>query len=559
MKPSKILSLVVTGALCLGGIISTPSHAATSKPSAPTVAKIVSKNKGSKSSLTVTLTFPENTGGAPIKGIKISAGSKSCTATGAKKSCTITGLKKGTKYKISAQVKNSKGYSKASGKVTFKAGVKSWEKKLQLTKVLAQTGVKFSNFQALGKVTPRLNTLNIRSIVRMSDASDSVVFDTSGAVGVATVSSQDVGATSGLVAVTATGTIRDALLSGDAMISNVLTTSAGDYYVLFSSAIALTSGTVPCLLARVNYTTGAPTCIDNELNQIQWDENEMRHGAAIQFDDNGNIFYIGTLTNGKTALRKYSNGIVTNLIADNIYLNDFLVLSNGSVILSGTTQSTGARWTRLISVTGSIKNLMADTDTSFMYKFADGRIYMGTVNSAKGWNVRRMNSESTAMDSKYWYQEYQDRYTVNSVYTDRDFCYGDRASRFSTRFCNTSGALVQRIFNVLGKKTFGIVGTSGDYDLVQYYPTLKAATTSVDRITLSQTVISNVLLAGTNASGTNTLTIYDTGNDTETVLMDASNEIEIYNMNYVASTNVIMFDGLRFADNQYVIGQVDLN
>jgi hypothetical protein len=41
--------------------------------------------------------------------------------------------------------------------------------------------------------------------------------------------------------------------------------------------------------------------------------------------------------------------------------------------------------------------------------------------------------------------------------------------------------------------------------------------------------------------------------------MDASNEIEIYNMNYVASTNMIMFDGLRFSDNQYVIGQVDLN
>ena len=556
MKPSKILLLAVTGALCLGGIVSTPSHAATSKPSAPTVAKIVSKNKGSKSSLTVTLTFPENTGGAPIKGIKISAGSKSCTASGAKKSCTITGLKKGVKYKVSGQVKNSKGYSKASGKVSFKAGVKSWEKKLQLTKVLAQTGVKFSNFQALGKVTPRLNTLNIRSIVRISSASDSVVFDTSGAVGVATVSSQDAGATSGLVAVTATGTIRDALLSGDAMISNVLTTASGDYYVLFSSATALTSGTVPCLLARVNYTTGAPTCIDNELNQIQWDENDMRHGAAIQFDDNGNIFYIGTLTNGKTALRKYSNGTVTNLIADNIYLNDFLVLSNGSVIVSGTTQSTGARWTRLISATGSIKNLMADQDTSFIHKFADGRIYIGGNNNISGWNIRRMNSASNAVESMFWYS---DNWPSNAKYTAQDYCDGDKAVRFSRGFCSTGGALVQRIFNVLGKKTFGIVGTSGDYDLVQYYPTLKAATTSVDRITLSQTVISNVLLAGTTASGTNTLTIYDTGNDIETVLMDASNEIEIYNMNYVASTNVIMFDGLRFADNQYVIGQVDLN
>jgi hypothetical protein len=457
---------------------------------------------------------------------------------------------------MSAQVRNSTGYSKASGKVTFKAGVKSWEKKLQLTKVLAQTVVKFSNFQALGKVTPRLNTLNIRSIVRMSSASDSVVFDTSGAVGVATIDSQDVGVTSGLVAVTATGSTRDALLSGDATISKVLTTSAGDYYVLFSRATALTNGGQQCLLARVNYATGAPTCIDNELNQIQWDENEMRHGAAIQFDGNGNVFYIGTLTNGKTALRKYSNGAVTNLIADNIYLNDFLVLSNGSVIVSGTTSSTNARWTRLISANGSIKNLMAGQDTSFMHKFADGRIYMGGNDNVAGWNIRRMDSGSSAMESRYWYQ---DNWPSNATHTAQEYCDGEKVSRFSRGFCSTGGALVQRIFNVLGKKTFGIVGTSGDYDLVQYYPTLKAATTSVDRITLSQTVISNVLLAGTTASGTNTLTIYDTGSDSETVLMDASNEIEIYNMNYVASTNVIMFDGLRFSDNQYVIGQVDLN
>jgi hypothetical protein len=39
----------------------------------------------------------------------------------------------------------------------------------------------------------------------------------------------------------------------------------------------------------------------------------------------------------------------------------------------------------------------------------------------------------------------------------------------------------------------------------------------------------------------------------------ASNEIEMYHLNYVASSNKIMFDGLRFSDNKYVIGQIDLN
>jgi hypothetical protein len=53
--------------------------------------------------------------------------------------------------------------------------------------------------------------------------------------------------------------------------------------------------------------------------------------------------------------------------------------------------------------------------------------------------------------------------------------------------------------------------------------------------------------------------LYNTSTDTEQVLIPASTEIEVYHLNYVASINKIMFDGLRFSDNKYVIGQVDLN
>jgi hypothetical protein len=67
------------------------------------------------------------------------------------------------------------------------------------------------------------------------------------------------------------------------------------------------------------------------------------------------------------------------------------------------------------------------------------------------------------------------------------------------------------------------------------------------------------LLAGTNAAGTNLLTIYDTSNGNETIVIDGTNEIEIYNMTYVVSTNKIMFNGLRFADNQFVVGEVSLS
>jgi hypothetical protein len=74
-----------------------------------------------------------------------------------------------------------------------------------------------------------------------------------------------------------------------------------------------------------------------------------------------------------------------------------------------------------------------------------------------------------------------------------------------------------------------------------------------------QGVITNLVLAGTDSSGRNILTLLNTSNDQETVLIGPSNEIEIYHLNYVANGNKIMFDGLRFSDNRYVIGQVNLS
>jgi len=44
----------------------------------------------------------------------------------------------------------------------------------------------------------------------------------------------------------------------------------------------------------------------------------------------------------------------------------------------------------------------------------------------------------------------------------------------------------------------------------------------------------------------------------ERELIGPDNEIEIYHLNYVADGNKILFDGLRFSDNQYVIGEYDL-
>jgi hypothetical protein len=93
---------------------------------------------------------------------------------------------------------------------------------------------------------------------------------------------------------------------------------------------------------------------------------------------------------------------------------------------------------------------------------------------------------------------------------------------------------------------------------VQYFPNVVGASTSVKNVGVMEPALSSLILTGTNSAGLNITTLYDTSSDTEQVLIPDSNEIEVYHLNYVASTNKVMFDGLRFSDNKYVIGQVDL-
>ena len=62
----------------------------------------------------------------------------------------------------------------------------------------------------------------------------------------------------------------------------------------------------------------------------------------------------------------------------------------------------------------------------------------------------------------------------------------------------------------------------------------------------------------TNTHQTKT-TNYDTLSKQETVVMDSTNEIEIYSMSYSQKKNAIKFAGMRFSDNKHVVGEVSLS
>jgi hypothetical protein len=139
-----------------------------------------------------------------------------------------------------------------------------------------------------------------------------------------------------------------------------------------------------------------------------------------------------------------------------------------------------------------------------------------------------------------------------------DFCQGaDRQANVG--FCDWYGSHILGTHTTTDNKVFAVAGVGANGTLMQYYPTLAKPTTQVTKATLMQGVITNLLLAGTNSAGQNILTVLNTSSGQESLLIGAGNEIEIYHLNYLANGNKVMFDGLRFSDNRYVIGQVDLS
>jgi hypothetical protein len=94
--------------------------------------------------------------------------------------------------------------------------------------------------------------------------------------------------------------------------------------------------------------------------------------------------------------------------------------------------------------------------------------------------------------------------------------------------------------------------------LAQYFPTVRLLPSQVTTINVAAGVGNQVALAGTNADGQNVLTLRNPAGGDQT-LIGPDNQIEIYHLNYVASSNQILFDGLRFADNQYVVGAYNVS
>jgi hypothetical protein len=380
-----------------------------------------------------------------------------------------------------------------------------------------------------------------------------LAFDLAGAVGVAlkarTASAQGDLSTrassSNLYAVDSAGRLSPAISSGSATVEKFLVAANDKLYLLLSNS------SDNCVLAEVDTDNGTTTCIDKSIDSVEW--TTAPRNNAIQFDGAGAIYYLAK-DDGTTFLRKYQNGVRTDLTNSNITVSDFLVLSDGSAIIFAQTTNTNSYWIRRVTTAGgleTIRNIQScNQKVTFMRQFPDQNIYFG-IDDCNLQGVYRMGPSASALEGNPWFGA-----GAGAVEYD---CTVDSGNL--EQWLYNCGTGVKELHTTPFGKVFGVstVGWNNQRNaIVQYFDEHSRPSLVIADVKVFQAVINNFIVAGLDGDGKNRLTLYDLVSETETQLIGPDNEIEIYHLAFVAAENKIMFDGLRFSDNRYVIGQVDL-
>ena len=476
-------------------------------------------------------------------------------------SCTLTPKSKPTKLTMGTGTCTLTLKIAKSGNYLAKTSVKTITRKLPAVRTnLSRAKVLKTSTVKLAKVSG-ISSSGVQAASRRPTAVGDVIFKTSGIVAYAQADSSSQSG-SKLLAVSATGATSDAISSGTAVVRDFYSVPNGDVYIVFESKVALTTGGTTCLLAVVDVSTGVPTCVDSTLDSVTWDLQKCCVGnSPIQTDASGAVYYAGS-AGSSAVLRKVKDGVITDLINDNVWLRDFIVQSDGTVLVSGSTLSSSVYWLRRISTSGGLKNLAVEYVIS-LWKFADGKVYAGLW-SEPYFGIKRYSTDLDALEDKYWITTDQSGvirdgyFKVDGVNAISD-CTGTNYQK-NLVFCGAYGTEVGPVFNILGQMTFGIASSfARSRQLWQYYPTPeKANVTAINGVELALQVTTTIILSGTSSTGSNILSLYDTSSKQETVVMNGSNEVEIYSMSYSQKSNSILFTGLRFSDNKYVVGEVSL-
>jgi hypothetical protein len=581
------------------------------KPSLVLVNTIKVSSRAVKGKVEVTVSFglAVTHAKAPLLLTEVKVGNSSCRAVGKAKKCVVKNISTGKTFKVVARAKNRNGFGQWSKPVSLKVAAgfvwrvsDSLDVSIPVSTVPATTlpvvttttlpvvttttlpvaKVDLTRATVLGTSSMKLAKLEGLSGAGVGAARvrpfavGDVIFNTAGIIALAQAESASQSG-SKLLAVTSSGALVDGLLNGTAVVKDFYSAPNGNIYVVFESKVALVTGGAPCLLAKIEVSTGVPLCVDSTLDSIRGPGKTSMGtlaNAFVQFDDGGAIYYGGNNSNGSFVFRRYKDGLITDLVNDNIQVNDFLVSGDGRIVLSGVTISTGSSWLRIISPTGNVKNLVIGT-IGGLARFSDGNIYIGIHQSGVFLGVKRYILADSALEEKAWMAgaylgtnidsyfslyKFSGRATSGGICIDQFKTYSDR----SNPLCEVdSGQAFEQVMQFEGKLNFVVAKSffQGPYpsQLWQFFPTVEPANIKkTTTVVLAVQAGKNIILSGLDSSKRNVLTLYNPVSKQETVVMDGSNEVEIYSMTYSQKNNAVMFSGLRFSDNKFVVGEVSL-
>ncbi len=534
--------------------LSAVSHSA--KPLQPQIVSVSAVKTSSKSKVNVLVTFTKGTTASksPLLLTEVRVGNFICNAKKSATKCTVRNVPSGKVLVVSARAKNKNGFGKFSSKIRFRvAAGSSWAAVPSVGGSVPSVGGAVPSVggavpsvggavPSVGGAVPSVGgavpissytpfVSNVDPAVNINPAT-TIQFDLSGAVGLAlkpAVSSSSVRKSSigsNLLVVLESGLTREALTVGTASINKFIIAPNNRLYVLFNTATNF--GSLNCLLAQVYRSTGKAVCLESSTISIDFSSKN-----SIQFDSSGNIFYAGNRS-GSKVLRRFSNGVATDYVNQYQSFDNWLVLPNGDVIVSGTTSANGLSWTRKINVGGGVSSL-AGGSAHWLMMFPDGNAYFshgGNENCIKRYLVQEQ-----ALDPIPWTGFVnQCKPATNSA---------DMLGTFLNSFWITANARVMARYT--------------NSDLYYLYPTVEKANQPLRQITYGIPALTSMVLVGTNLNGTNQMVLFDSSTNTSTLLADGSNEIEFYHVQLNLAQNRIYFDGLRFSDNKYVIGYLDLS
>ena len=535
----------------------------------PLVTKIVTK-KTSPSYVSV-IVYAKTVGQAtPKQNIKVTIGNKSCTIRVSYGSCSIKKIKLNSRIKIKVKQFNKYGSGTVDTK-SIKANVGSKvyflakgtsSLKSSKGKVLSTSSAKTTGIQAFNKAPASRNSqtsafVSGQGMVQKQALNDpnQVLFDFSDAVALA--KPETTSGTSGFYKIAADGSQSDPLINGVITVDDYYIAPNDDVYAKLNSSQSLVPGGPTCILVKIDPQTGEPICIDASLNSITFPQEQPGKNSSalmpppIQFDGASNIYYSGT-AGDKTVLRRHSGGVSVDLINQNMSLTSYFVAPSGDVIMCGSTLSSQQDWLRKISPSGRISTISNGVMCNFMKKFTDGKLWIGAWGQGNGpMGVLKYDLASGKLSSwtEAWSLTRDPEQSLDGYIPGIDQ---------NPAFSSSGGAFAKDIFLFPSAKTTWVIAGQDHGSLVRYSPSLLFAESSISNYQMGIRVLNTLVLTGTNQSDTNLLMLFDTQSGNETVVFNGSNEIEIYDMAFVAGTNKLMFSGLRFSDGQYVVGEVSL-